>query len=374
MLLGIGAFAGVKLAKESQPVEVKAATSMKTFFLDCTGVSNWDDQSICIGTWDGSVNTYTEATKLADNYWTVTIDITGLSGVEFYRCKAGDPENNHWNKSSWNDNPSGNNFCYLTGFDVSSTWSSVQAADETYELASTTPSTSTKRIWVDPKDDFYTANARAALRVFNGGSHYKTYILGGSSQFVNVTHEGNTQYLFYVDIPVSYDCQLVRLHNVFNFVWTYSGNFSDITGYDTTRIVFSWDAAASLSAGELDDANNYTVEYAQRILDGYSTCLDSSVNGYGAYSNINSHILSKLDSSETTSLRSSTFNAPRYGTRTYGDKIDLMARFNNSGSSLINISSIASGQSVSIIVIVVISAVCVAAVGGYFLFRKKKEN
>lgn len=371
MLFGVGL--GVSALHTNDEVsKADAASTMKTFFLDCTSVDGWDSESICIGTWNGTVNTYTEATKKAENYWQVTIDISGLLGVEFYRCSPGNT-GTRWNKSSWNSNPSSNNYCQITNWDESSNWSSVTSGvDETYEVASTSPSTATKRIWVDPKNNFYDANARAALRVFNGDVHYKTYILGGSSQYVNMTHEGDTQYFFYVDIPVSYDCQLVRLHNAFNFVWTYSANFSTVTGYNPTLIMFSWDAAASLSPGGLDNNNNYTVEYAERVLDGYSTCLDSPINGYGAYPNINTNILSKLSSAKLTQLRSATFSAPGFGTRTYGDKIDLMS---NSGSSLSNIRFVVLDPSSTstTLTVIIITVIALGSVGGFFLIKRKKK-
>ena len=371
LALGIGA--AVSFEKVNKNVNsAEAAGTTRTFFLDCSSCGDWDSQSICIGTWNGSVNTYTEATKKDDNYWQVTIDVTGLVGVEFYRCAEG-KTGTRWNKSQWNTNVSSNMLCKVTGWGATDndpcpgSWEALNSSvDETYQLASTTPSSTTKRIWVDPQSQFYSAGARAALRVFNGTTHVITYILGGSSQYATV---GSEAYIFYVDINVNYDCQLVRLHNVFNYVWSYGKNIcTDMDGYNTTKIVYQWSASPDVdySCGNESDPN---VDYAKKVLDGYSTCVDSDVNGYGAYSELNTNILSKLDASELSQLRSATFSDPTYGTRTYGDKIDLMANPRSSGRTIVPNGL---DNNSNAIVGIIASLTIVASLGGYFLLKKKR--
>ncbi len=363
--LAIAAFSGVMVAKNIQHVQKAEAAGTRRIFLDCTQHSDYDNaQSIGIQYYTGSY-IKKECTKAADNYWYVDVPSTNLTKVQFFRCDKGNVEKNYnW---QWEGNPSSVNYYSVKGWDNNGDWSSANGADESYTVASTTPTTSTKRIWADPKDNFYDGNARAGLRVFNGNGHYKTYILGGSTQFKVVSG----QYLFYVDIPVSYDCQLVRLHNVFDIVWTYGGNFSNITGYNTANVVYSWATDAGYSAGNEGSA---TVDYAKALLDGYSTCVSSADNGYGNYSNIMSCVISKLSQSDLSTFRSSTFSASGYGTRTYGEKLDLMNRQNNPSSrGIVNVvfNNATSSTTMTIIIVSVVSA---AAIGGYFLLRKKKEN
>lgn len=364
-LLGVGVFSGISLTKESTVEKAEAASGTKRIFLDCIQHSDYDNaQSIGIQYYTGSY-LKKECTKLADNYWYVDVPSTNLSKVQFFRCDTGNVNKNYnW---QWEGNPSVVNYYSVKGWDNNGDWSNANGADESYEVATTSPSSSTKRIWVDPKDNFYDGNARAGLRVFNGDTHYKTYILGGSTQFKIV----NSQYLFYVDIPVSYDCQLVRLHNVFNTVWTYGGNFSNIANYNTANVVYSWATDAGYSAGNEGSA---TVDYAKALLDGYSTCESSAVNGYGNYSNIMSCVVDKLSTSDKSTFRNSTFSASGYGTRTYGEKLDTMNR-QNSPSSRILVGLFAdSSESNAILPIIIVSASALAAVGGYFLLRKKKED
>ena len=375
-LLGVGAAVGAGFAAEKTPVkEAEAAASYKTFFIDCTACPDWDSQSLCIHTWNGSSDVYIEATKVSDNYWTVRMDTTGCSGYRWYRCKAGNT-GTRWNESGWNGTIS-NNYCAIKGWDSDASFSgSTSGCEEEYEVASTTPSDSTKRVWVDPKGNFYDGNARAALRVFGDGITTKNYILGGSTQYVNMTHESSTQYYFYVDIPVSADCQLVRLHNAFNFIWTYSADFSAITSWNPTLFMYSWDAAASLSAGGLDSSSNYTVEFAEKFMDGYSTCNPSSVNGYGAYSAMNTNVLSKLGSTKLSQLRSATFSDSTYGTRTYGEKIDRMQHAGKLSSPIVPaiFGSIQSEESKATIWVIVISAITLLGVGGFFFIKRRKHD
>ena len=357
---------GIASVKEGKKAESVGAAGTKRIFLDCTQHSDYDNvQSIGIQYYTGSY-IKKECTKLADNYWYVDVPSTNLTKVQFFRCDKGNVNNNYnW---QWEGNPSAVNYYSVKGWDNNGDWSNAAGADESYETASTTPSTTTKRIWADPKDNFFEGAARAALRVFNGNTHYKTYILGGSTQFCVVAG----QYLFYVDIPVNYDCQLVRLHNAFNTIWTYGGNFSEISGFNTAQVVYSWDTAASYSNGNEETA---TVEYSKAVLDGYSTCLSSASNGYGNIENINTQVINKLSSSDLSNLRNSTFSSSGYGTKTYGDKIDLMVSLSSGGhSSGSPLFGVLNQNSNSIIIITIISVVSVGAIGGYFFVRKRREN
>ena len=377
--LMLGAAVGISTIHNNQEAQPVKAATYKTFFIDVTGCTGWDSESLCIHTWNGSSDVYVEATKDAEDYWHVRIDTTGCSGYRWYRCAKGNT-GTRWNESGWNSTIS-NNYCAIKGWDSNASFSgSTSGCEETYELLSTTPSSSTKRVWINPKDNFYDSSARAGLRVFNGSGHEVTYILGGSSQYVNMTHESKTQYFFYADIPTGSDCQLVRLHNVFNFVWTYSGNISAVSGYNTTKIVFSWNAAADLSAGYIDSNNNWTVEYAKKLLDGYSTCVNSADNGYKAYTNLNTNILSKLGTTKLNTLRAETFSAGTYGTRTYGQKIDLMDALNSGTRSMSSVMAELFGfgsdstQSNNTLIIIIVSLVSVTAIGGYFFLRKRKQE
>ncbi len=124
--MGFGAFAGIK-ANRGEVKSASAATNYKSFYLDCSAFDGWDSESICLGTWNGTVNTYTEAKKIAEDYWVVSIDITGLSLVEFYRCSPGNT-GIRWNKSSYTEDFASKNLCKITNWDESSTWSSGEVS------------------------------------------------------------------------------------------------------------------------------------------------------------------------------------------------------------------------------------------------------
>ena len=362
LALGIGAAVSFE-SKSNNDVKVAEAAST-TFYFDATSTWNYDGAKFAIWAWGNNVTAgaFGITNNISGNLFSFNLD-DGYTGFKFFRLETSKYEDMiEWQycpaqgqSGVWGltgDEVRGTNVLFTITSYSDGDWSTPSGYGEIYEVASTTPTASTKRIWVNPKDNFFDGGARAALRVFGDGITTTNYILGGSSQFVNMTHESNLQYYFYVDIPVDADCQLVRLHDVCDWIWTYSANFSSVGSWNTTLFMYSWDAAASLSAGGLDSADNYTVEFAKKFLDGYSTCESSDVNGYGAYSNINANVLSKLNSTKMSELRSATFSAPTYGTRTYGDKIDLMANPRASGRPIM--SNISDDNSMVLVVTVAV--------------------
>ena len=362
-LLGVGVFAGVAANKDAV-VKTEAASTTR-YYLDCKSHADYDKEQSVAFNYKNSDETWhlVEATQMADNYWYVDVDNSSMVEFQFARCDKGNTDNTYnWQNKSYDKNQ---NYYEVTDWDNSGTWSTKNVL-ESSEVASTTPSESTKRVWVDPKDSFYNDGARAALRTFDGSGHLKTYLLSGSTQHYTVGDD----YLFYVDIPVNADCQLIRLCPAFDLIWSYGKNFSTMSGYNTSKVVYQWsvDIENVYSAA---NPSNPDVTYAKLVLDGYSTCLASSDNGYGAYSEINGNVLSKLDSNEVTELRDATFSASGYGTKTYGEKIDRMASHTSSNSALL-VAGQEGGNSSNLFMIVA-SVIAVVAVGGFFLLKKKSS-
>ena len=303
---GVASLIGQKTANETK------AEGETTLYLDlsqCTGSHDWTEASAVT-----KLRVFTEPatfyplTKISEGYYSVTADIS--AGCQFVRIDPAQEATNYvWSYGS--DYVTGKDLCTINGYET--TWSYGGCA-ESYEIASTIPSASTKRIWVDPKEGFYDASARAALHVFGGASGVKNYLLDESSQKITV----NGERLFYVDVPVDSEVELVRVHGTYDYIYNFSVNFSDIDGYNTAKVVYSWNASLAYSAG--NEGNNVTVDYAKLVLDGYSTCENSAANGYQAIDNIKASVLNHLSSSDLNTLRDATLET-KY---TYGDKIDLM--------------------------------------------------
>lgn len=361
--ISVGAVANFSHEKSAIPAE--AATNTYRFYCDSSAVSGYgstNGESVAIqyyinGTWTKKMATY-----VANEYWMVDIPDTSTK-AQFFRCKSNDINNTfNWQYETTNMSY---NYCTVNGWDNNCDWSQTNGAYETYEVASTTASASTKRVWINVKDNFHDGNARAALRTYSGSTYKKTFVLAGSSQNITV----NSKTLFYVDIPVDDDFQLVRLHNVFDIIWTYGTVSTSITGYNTAKIIYSSTANASTTAG--NESSNVTVNYAKKVLDGYQTCDSSSKNGYGCYNNIKTQVLDKLSSANLTSLRSSTFTAPVYGSRTYGEKIDWMS--SKSGASSRNIGEISQNSNKSFVIVAIsTSAMLISLAGVYFILRKRR--
>jgi len=390
LVLSLGVTLGIEAAKnkaESAKVAEAAYENNEPLNVYLKVFSGWlnDNATIVLKLTWSSGDEWVDLNVANTYYFNYSIENAhDLVGLQFARTNGGNPttESNIYNYGSYNSDLS-KTFCEVTGWwnntkDCPSNWTAIgsqtsgnsNGLNEHFAPLETTPTTLTKRVWVNPKDNFFDSGARAGLRVFKGDKHYITYVLTNSAQCVSMTHESKSQLFFYIDIPLDHDCQLVRLHNNYNVIWTYSGNFSS-NDWDSTLIMFSWTSSASLSPGGLDNQANYTVEYAERVLDGFSTCESSEINGYGAYGRLDSNILSKSGIADNMStLRAAEFNAPGYGTRTYGEKIDLMATKRSSGRIFNNV-SLSSTANADTAIIVVVSAVAAVSVGGFFFLKKK---
>ena len=111
----------------------------------------------------------------------------------------------------------------------------------------------------------------------------------------------------------------------------------------------------------------------KKVIEAYDTCSSSVLNGYGAYNALNtnfySHATAAAKSATQQSLNGQTTTIQKHfegmGSRTSGNGINS-GRFLFLGNS--------KNDSTSIIFIIIVGTLSLAAVGGYFLLRKKKED
>ena len=111
----------------------------------------------------------------------------------------------------------------------------------------------------------------------------------------------------------------------------------------------------------------------KKVMEAYDTCSSSVLNGYGAYNALNtnfySHATAAAKSATQKSLNGQTATIQKHfegmGSRTSGNGINS-GRFLFLGNSKDDITSS--------IFIIIFGTLSLAAVGGYFLLRKKKED
>lgn len=381
-LIMLGALSGLAIggaafvASRTNAAENVKAAGETRLFLDlsnCSGSNDWTSASAVtfLRVFTAPAATFYPVTEYATGgFYYVDADIS--SGCQFVRVNPNELNGSGLPKvdssgeggSIWSYSSNRESDTYVCtiknyGQGGDTTWNG-NGHGEIYEIADTEPSADTKRVWVNPKDSFNDSGARAGLRVFVGASKPKNYLLGGSAQCEIV--DGN--YLFYIDIPRAADCQLVRIHPKFNYIWTYGGNFSDQLTYTTSKVVYSTRADAAYS---IANESNPTIAYAKLVLDGYQTCSDNNGNGYSEIANIKANIIDHLSPADQATLRAASF-----GDYTYGEKIDNMTKMANGTYRAFTVTSPISNDGNEAMIAVVGASGALLASAGFIFIRRKK--
>jgi LPXTG-motif cell wall-anchored protein len=261
--------------------------------------------------------------------------------------------------------------------------SKLSPADAT-TTTSIASSSSTRRVWIRPNfDSWYESSAVTALRAWGGTAGSETIY-----STTSVYNTLNSLYYWYADMPVDVTgFQAVRLSPSDNSIWSYSANFEPD---NSTQIVFI-NSYSGNTYGTIDSPL-MTAELAAKMVEGYTTCSDSVINGYGVGNYIRDNIYNKMASDvkttfETTSISDYSYDqynanaeTDKYtgltkgSTTTAGSKyariMALYTAAHPSGAAAVSTTS----DSASTLVLGGIAGVAVLAAGGYFFVRKKKVD
>ncbi|MCR5309394.1 MAG: LPXTG cell wall anchor domain-containing protein [Bacilli bacterium] len=363
------------LSKVKSDTQAVKADNETTFYLDCTGFSGWDDaDSVCLHVYksEGNVNEWIEASKAGDNYWYVSKDVTGYTGVEWYRCSYGNV-GNHFNKQSWLALPSESFY---------------------YEVAS----------WDDPGDNMQWSNpavwslagsSSVSLNSFkfdgDGFQYYKTSVQLAAgdvieftdgtktSGFADLRDAGNGQTAKekgLVEDDVNGKVKVVKdgYYDIYvncksGKVWMQSDAFTDATHWAEEFIEESCaDEINGTKAkwGELRDSFDGLTEGAKGLLKNEEhiandavadNCIKQAVQRYD-------YVLQRFG---VNNANNDTYGYEDFMGRVSGGKINLSPRMNS-------ISIFAEGESSNSIIVTLI-IVSLLATGGALLFlRKRKSN
>lgn len=386
-LLGIGAFAGVSLTKESaKPAKVEAAGTTR-LYLDMTSFADWygDSAIFRVHTWNSAKgDQYHTATKVADAYWYADVDLNTYAsggGWRFNRCAPGSTGSSNWNQGAWNSGAT-NNYYKPTGYTSGvfynvGGWKVVGATSGTWtaETQDIDIPLSEPRFDADGLQFLNTTvslTENSVFKITDGSTYYgfgklgsydgqsaneKGYIVttGGDSD-PNIRVAVSGVYEVYVKPMAGSDNLWIQLSSA-SEADAYAQEFLDViscNGETTTFTIDKWNNKSGTSSMEYK--YSHLTKGAKDLLteaiankDG--TNVEKCVARYD-------RILGKYG----------------YGTGS-NDYHDFMDRKPaKSGSAAILINSIANGSTGSMIAIIAISVTSLAAIGGYFLFRKKKEN
>lgn len=266
---------------------------------------------------------------------------------------------------------------YNTGSVQTGSWSNLDVMHPTTSLL--TPSASTARVFIN-NDSAHAdwKSAKLGIRAWGGScstlnNRPVTANVYGVSWF-----NGNYSDVWYgyADIPV--DCtsfQVVRLSadSQSATVWSYSDsiNKSNTAFSCIYYLVGGSTDSMSLSAGGAKDDHAGSVLLA-KVIESYDTCSSNNCNGYGDANELNTNFYSHADDW----ARSQTGTSRGGASATFSSHFEAMIARKASGasSSSILLNNSVVGSSVGMIATIITSSLVLTAIGGYFLFKRKKEN
>ena len=173
--------------------------------------------------------------------------------------------------------------------------------------------------------------------------------------------------------------------------WKAQTNPIQLSSSNTCQVYFVWgdwawdQTAGTVAAGSIDSVD---AGLAAKALGGIQTCSSSNINGYNAFSNYNSTFVKNGNTWKTVGNMSDyTLNDYANGDTSYSgtksntinayDKYEMVeALYSNNGnlSRVSNTVLMDNENSAMITIVITTSVIALTAIGGYFFFRKRKEN
>jgi|GEM_PF-2653171 hypothetical protein len=390
-----------KGSNEAAPLAAANMTTSDTIFFNKSAYasdSTWKDQDVYFRYYTGSANGFLTCTKMIsgnDQYWYVkpsSLSFSTNGGFCFRAASSGQDDYKETKWISWSTwSAQANNAVLLSGSNDSSdsnranysteSWNEVSSAQGgTVVYNNVNSSNDTERIWVRSSASWwYSDSARTAIRVWTTVDSTTTVNIYKTTAILN---EDDGLYYWYADVPTSITgLQFVRLDGTIDRVYNYSedGDKAHTAG---VNYLYTQDGHSNLSVS-FAGVDNPNPTLCQKVLAGFTTCSSSAVNGYGAYSALNTNFISKLTSSEVTSFNALAItdysydqyvsNGKSYGgimksvETTAGAKWAQMASL--SGSSALFVGK--TTDSASIASVTAVACIGALAAGAFFLVRRK---
>ena len=267
--------------------------------------------------------------------------------------------------SSWND--------FTT--DTSGVWFTSVVQHAVYKTTDQSPSSNTGRVFFYNSDTHWSSAAGCAVYAW-GGSASPT-IWTGHSETADATiynlnwfTDDNGSSYGYADIPLDVsNYKFVTITDVDEYVTA--------TGYFSTN-QFNVDSFAYVRYGQ---ANNSEIasggakndvagaNLMKKVVEAYDTCSNSVLNGYGAYSALNTNFYSHA----TNAAKAATVTSLNGHNMTIQEHFEGMAIGKRGNSNVATLPGETSASNTATAVIVISSIISSVSVGMYFFFKKKKK-
>ena len=235
-------------------------------------------------------------------------------------------------------------------------------------------STATTRVFVNNSfaGNWTSGESKTMIRAWGSASYDFDGAIYDLTWIHNDETDASGRYYGYADIPVDVTSwQLVRINpNVYRRIWDYGPTGSVASG-GSARIYQLQEEGWNFSWNETTGDSAVGTKFAKAIIEAYSTCSDSGLNGYGAYTNLNNNFFKQLlDSAKSVEWKSLGGNAGF----TIEENIEGMKARATAASSSNLIKPTTVDNNIVALVVVSASVIAVCTTGAYLVLRKKKHN
>ncbi len=389
----------------SQVSEVKAESWIQNptvYFVPCNNwVQNGSERFKMgyydNGTYKGDVEMTLEGVGAAKGlffgrkvYKGVVTDGTYVSRVQMFRMS---PTYTQWNYSAQIYLTDGNaspvlmmdaDFSTYDNWSTSSSgiWFNATQDYSVYRTSDYSPSSSTGRVFFNNSGTHWADNSTykgCAVYAWGGSASPRKWTSGSAVYSATVYHltwfnDDNGMSYGYADIPTDISGYKFVRTTVADEYTTSLGYFSD-TSFIPDSFAYVRFGLTSGNAIDSGGAKNDVagVNLMKNVIQAYNTCNSSVLNGYGAYDALNTNFYSHA----TSAAKAATEQSLGGQTMSIQAHFDGMASRSAGGGRSLGVgllNPLFGNKNNFLVPIVIVSIIGVTTIGGYFFYKKRKEN
>ena len=256
-------------------------------------------------------------------------------------------------------------------------WFTQVKQNAVYKTTDQKASSSTGRVFFYNSGTHWASAAGCAVYAWGGSASPKIWsnqTINSDATIYNLNWftDDNGESYGYADIPTDITgykfCTITDVNKYFTSIGYYSDTQFIADSFAYVRYGLPDGNAISTGGAHSDVAGGNLMT---KVIEAYDTCSDSVLNGYGAYSALNTNFYSHA----TAAALSTSAKSLGGSTMTIQSHFEAMASRSSFGISSSPFLLFKNNQKTPLYaVIIIVAVVAVSSVGGYFFIRKRKDN
>ena len=257
-------------------------------------------------------------------------------------------------------------------------WFTSVKQNAVYKTTDQRASSSTGRVFFYNSGTHWASAAGCAVYAWGGSASPKIWsnqTIDAEATIYNLNWftDDNGESYGYADIPTDITgykfCTISDVNAYFTSIGYYSDNefIADSFAYVRYGLAEGNNINTGGAKNDVAGANLMT-----KVIEAYNTCSNSVLNGYGAYSALNTNFYSHATAA-ALSTSAKSLNGNTTTIQTHFEGMASRSASGTSGARLLGF-GVNSAQTTSMLVIVIVSLVAVSAIGGFFFYKKRREN